>query len=78
MKGGVKMETALLDSAIKNGLFAIMFVFLFIYMLKENKEREQKYISTIDKLSDKIGIVEEIREDIIEIKSDIEQIKIKQ
>lgn len=32
--------------------FTALFLFLFIYTLKANDKREQKYIHTIDKLTD--------------------------
>lgn len=53
---------------ISQGAFAVLFVWLFMDTRKENKERESRYQETINKLADKIGVVEEIREDVQAIK----------
>lgn len=57
---------------ISQGAFAVLFVWLFMDTRKENKEREGKYQETINKLADKIGVVEEIREDVQAIKDKME------
>ena len=49
---------------ISNGIFAILFVALFVYQLKDSKRREEKYQRTIDELSAHIGVVEKIKEDV--------------
>lgn len=49
---------------ISNGIFAILFVCLFCYQLKDSKRREEKYQSTIDQLSKHIGVIEQIKEDV--------------
>ena len=58
----------LIDIAIKQGLGYALFVFLLMYVLKTTGQREQKYQNTIDKLADKLGIVEDIKKDIEDIK----------
>ena len=37
--------------AVSNGLFAVLFVFLLFYSLKDSKKREAKYQDTIEKLN---------------------------
>lgn len=58
----------ILKAAATQGLWAILFVWLFFYVLRENSTREAKYQDIISKLSDKIGIVEDIKKDVEEIK----------
>ena len=54
---------------ISNGIFAVLFVLLFVYQLKDSKRREQKYQDTIDELSKHIGVVHEIKQDVEELKT---------
>lgn len=44
----------ILELAISQGLWAALYIYLFFRMLKENKEREDRYQSTIDRLSTNI------------------------
>ncbi len=53
---------------VSNGVFAILFVFLFLFQLKDSAKREANYQQTIRKLSDNLQTLEEVKEDIIEIK----------
>ena len=63
------MWNEILNIAISNGIFAALFVALFIYQLKDSSNREKKYQKTIDALSSKLGIVQDIKEDIEEMKN---------
>lgn len=70
------MESEIIKLAIQQGVWAILFVFMLLYTLKENKKREEKYQETIKQnqeiilsLSDKFEVVEEIKNDVNEIKS---------
>ncbi len=65
------METEIINMVISQGIFAVLFVWLFFDTRKDSKQREEKYINTIDKLTDKISIVEDIKEDVEEIKDKI-------
>lgn len=72
------METEILKLVISQGIFAVLFVWLFFDTRKDSKQREEKYIdreekyiNTIDKLTNKISIVEDIKEDVEEIKDKI-------
>lgn len=62
------MWEEIMSLAISNGLWAVLFVGLFVYELRDSSLREKKYQNTISALSEKLQIVEEIREDIVEIK----------
>ena len=54
---------------ITQGAFAVLFMWLLIDTRKDSKQREEKYQQTIDKLADKINIVEDIKDDVEEIKN---------
>ncbi|MGI6701010.1 MAG: BhlA/UviB family holin-like peptide [Christensenellales bacterium] len=55
--------------AAANGLWATMFVGLLIYQLQDSRKRENKYIETIEKLTDSLSVLEDVREDVKVIKS---------
>lgn len=55
--------------AISNGIFAVLFVFLLFYLLKDSAKREKKYQDTIGTLSKHLEIVKDIKEDVYEIKN---------
>ena len=54
--------------ALTNGIFASLFVALLIYELKDTRKREAKYQNTIENLSTKLNTVDEIKQDVTEIK----------
>ena len=56
---------------LSNGIFALLFVWLLFYQLKDSSRREKKYIEIIDKLAKELEVVEEIEEDVAEIKNKI-------
>ena len=62
----------LLELAISNGIFAALFVWLLFYTLKDSKKREEKYLKVIDKLSTQFELLEEVKEDVEEIKKKLE------
>ena len=49
-----------------------LFVFLLIYILKTTGERERRYQDLLDTLGEKFGVVEDIKEDVKEIKNKID------
>ena len=53
---------------VSNGVFAILFVWLFLYMLKDSKTREEKYQQTIETLTTHLQTLEDVKEDLTEIK----------
>ena len=81
------MEKTLMDLAAANGLWAALYVFLFIYVLYDSKNREKKYIereekyqvtiyenqAIIKELSKKFGIVEDIQKDVSFIKDELKR-----
>lgn len=54
--------------AVSNGIFALLFVALLVYQLKDSAKRENKYQDTIQRLSKHIGVIEDIKHDVDEIK----------
>lgn len=58
----------LINIIISNGIFATLFVALLFYQLKDSSQREKRYIATIEKLSKHLDTVEDIKEDLSEIK----------
>lgn len=74
------MEEALFNIAAGNGPWAALFVFLFIYVLYDSRQREKKYQETIKEnqtiiqtLSEKFGIVDNIQKDVTDIKEELKR-----
>lgn len=44
----------ILELAVGQGIWAVLYIYLFFRMLKENKEREDRYQTTINQLSGNI------------------------
>lgn len=44
----------ILELAVSQGIWAVLYIYLFFRMLKENKEREDRYQNTITVLCDNI------------------------
>lgn len=65
------MENEFIKLFISQGSWACLFIWLLFDSRKDSKQREERYINTIDKLTDKISIVEDIKEDVEEIKDKI-------
>lgn len=62
----------LMRLAAGQGLGYALFVFLLIYVLKTTGERERRYQDLLDALGEKFGVVEDIKEDVKEIKNKID------
>ena len=67
------MWNDIFNVALSNGIFASLFVGLLIYELKDSRKREAKYQNTIENLSTILSTVDEIKEDVIEIKQCLTQ-----
>ena len=57
---------------ISNGIFAVLFVFLFFWQLKDSEKREEAYRQTIAQLTLHLAKMERIEQDIDEIKQFLE------
>lgn len=62
------MWEQIVNLAISNGLFAVLFLGLLIYQLRDSRNREQKYQMTIEKLGNSLEIVKQVKEDVEDIK----------
>lgn len=76
------MWNQILDLAINNGLWAVLFMGLLIYQLKDSKNREKKYQDTIAELSNTLTKVNKIddtvsvlAENIVEVKENLSKIE---
>ena len=72
------MENEIFKMAVQQGLWAVLFIFILVYVLKEQKERDEKagereanYQSIIAKLTDRLKAMDDIGEDVKEIKNKI-------
>ena len=63
------MWNEILNLAIKNGIWAVLFLGLFVFVIKDSSTREKKYQQTIKDLTAHLGIVNSIKEDINQIKN---------
>ena len=66
------MWEEIFNAALSNGIWTVLFVALLIYQLKDSAAREEKYQKTIEILTQKYAVVEDIKEDILEIKSTLQ------
>ena len=72
------MWEELIKMAVSNGIWAVLFLGLLVYQLKDSAKREVKYQETIESLTDKLNIVEDIKGDIVDIKTSIVKLDEKQ
>ncbi len=70
------MWEQIVNLAISNGLFAVLFLGLLVYQLKDSRAREQKYQNTIEKLGDSLEIVRQVKEDVEDIKDKLNSKKV--
>ena len=61
------MYEEILQLAIKNGLWAVLFIVLFFYILRDATRRERKYQNTIEKLNEHLKTVNDIKKEVGEI-----------
>ncbi len=61
------------EVALNSGLWAMLFVGLFITQMKDSKAREEKYQQLVDSLAEKLKIVEIIKDDIEIIKDKLDK-----
>ena len=63
----------LLNLDVSQISFGVLFVWLLIDTNKKNQAREEKYQGTIDKLAENIGVIQEVKEDVEEIRDIIQK-----
>ena len=69
------MESSVLDAALYQGIWAVLAVFLLIYIVKSNErfsarqeEREKQYQELLSALTEKFNVLSVIEKDIAEVK----------
>lgn len=69
------MESTVIETAISQGIWAVLAVFLIIYIVKSNEkrdekqeEREKNYQIVIKNLTEKFQILNQVQNDLAEIK----------
>ncbi|SFU78421.1 BhlA holin family protein [Clostridium sp. DSM 8431] len=60
-----------MSAALQQGLGYGLFVSLLLYVLKTTGNREKRYQCLLDNMTNKFNIVEDIKEDVKEIKNKI-------
>ncbi len=65
------MWEKVINLAIGNGLWAVLFLMLLVFVLKDSKTREQKYQDTIENLGNALQVVHDVKEDVEDIKETI-------
>lgn len=63
----------LIKTIVSNGIFAMLFVYLFFEQLKESKKREEAYQETIEELARHLVLIEEVRKEMSELKDLLER-----
>ncbi|HOV80323.1 MAG TPA: BhlA/UviB family holin-like peptide [Bacillota bacterium] len=66
------MEQEIIKLAASQGLWAVLFVALLFYVLKENAKREERLLSCLDALGKQY---ESLSRDIGEVKDDVKELK---
>lgn len=57
----------LIKSIVGYGVFAMLFVFLFFYQLKDSAKREESYRETIEALADSLQVISDVKEQVEEL-----------
>lgn len=71
----IKMDfwSELIKTVVSNGVFAMLFVFLFFYQLRDSSQREDQYQETIKELTKHLEVIEEVKEEVCELKQIVEE-----
>ena len=59
----------LVKIVVSNGIFAVLFVYLLLYILKDSQKRENAYRKTIDDLAEHLSAIEDVKEEVEELKN---------
>ena len=72
------METTVMNVAVSQGIWAVLAVFLLIYIVKSNEQRDTKqeereiiYQTVIESLTEKFQILNQVQSDLKEIKDNL-------
>ncbi len=64
-----------IEMAISNGIWAVMFLSLLIYLLKDSSKREKKYMLLVDNLTHKYGLLKKIDKELSVVSANVLTIK---
>lgn len=64
-----------LDLAINNGIWAVLFVCLLVYLVKDSGKREERYVTLLNDLSERFCIVKKIDRQLNVVCSNMLEIK---
>ncbi len=53
-----------IKNIVSYGVFAMLFVFLFFYQLKDSAKREESYRETIESLADSLQVMNDVKEQV--------------
>jgi hypothetical protein len=67
------VEQEIIKVAATQGLWALLFVALLFWVLRENAKREDNYQQLLQELTGKFGILEEVHRDVGEIKQTVSE-----
>lgn len=65
------MEQEIIKVAATQGLWALLFVALLFWVLRENAKREDNYQQLLQDLTGKFGILEDVQRDVREVKQTV-------
>lgn len=69
------MVDEIINLAISNGLWAVLFVMLFLYQIQNSTKREKKYQEVIDSLTSSFGLLKNIDANIKAVSKELSKIK---
>jgi len=72
------MESEIVKAAMAQGLWAVLFVILLFYVLRTSGEREKRLIDALDKLSEKFGVLEDVKSGVERIERRLESAGLRQ
>ena len=62
------MWNEVLSTVVSNGIFAVLFVWLFFYQMRDSSKREEKYQQTIETLTKNLSTLEDVKQELLDIK----------
>ena len=69
------MITEVINLAISNGLWAVLFVLLFLYQMQNGSKREKKYQEIIEKLTNSFGMLKSMDANLKAFNKEISKMK---
>ena len=69
------MLDGFIEIAASYGIWTAMFLGLLVYLLTDSRKREIKYQQTVEKLADRLAVVEDIREELKELRLGLQKTK---